>query len=171
MTFFPTRLQVQWAPSRTFRAANSVVVTFAVVRHRSITARLHRQSDVTNRAYRVSKWPLTNRPGTGRSSMARASSIQFLSGSHSSTDLQSVHARKHSALAVALLLAFVAKYPPPSRCASGTETAVRGVVTTGAVTTMVGYQNASLYKSDHPCRVSLLANVSDRGWSYALGLP
>src|ERR1700719_4988082 len=98
MTFFPTRLQVQWAPSRTFRAANSVVVTFVVVRHRSITARLHRQSDVTNRAYRVSKWPLTNPLGPGRSRMARASSIQFLSGSHSSADLQSVHARKHSAL-------------------------------------------------------------------------
>ena len=41
----------------------------------------------------------------------------------------------------------------------------------GAATTMVGYQNASLYKIDHPCRVSLLANVSDRGWSYAPGLP
>jgi hypothetical protein len=27
----------------------------------------------------------------------------------------------------------------------------------GAATTMVGYQNASLYKNDHPCRVSLLA--------------
>src|SRR6476620_1069359 len=50
MTFFPTRLQVQWAPSRTLRAANSVVVTFVVVRHRSSAARLHRQSDVTNRA-------------------------------------------------------------------------------------------------------------------------
>jgi hypothetical protein len=111
MTFFPTRLQVQWAPSRTLRAANSVVVTFVVVRHRSSAARLHRQSDVTNRAYRVSKWPLTNLPGPGRSRMARASSIQFLSGSHSSADLQSVHARKHSALATALILAFVAKNP------------------------------------------------------------
>jgi hypothetical protein len=30
-----------------------------------------------------------------------------------------------------------------------------------------GYQNASLYKIDHPCRVSLPATVSDRGWSYA----
>ena len=111
MTFFPTRLQVQWAPSRTFRAANSVVVTFVVVRHRSITARLHRQSDVTNRAYRVSKWPLTNLLGPGRSRMARASLIQFSSGSHSSADLQSVHARKHSAFAAALILAFVAKNP------------------------------------------------------------
>jgi hypothetical protein len=104
MTFFPTLLKVQWAPSRTFRAANSVVVTFVVVR----------QSDVTNRAHRVSNatfWPLTNLPGSGRSRMARASSIQFLSGSHSSADLQSVHARKHSALATALILAFVAKNP------------------------------------------------------------
>jgi nickel/cobalt transporter (NicO) family protein len=33
---------------------------------------------------------------------------------------------------------------------------------------MVGYQNASLYKIDHPCWVSLLATVGDRGWSYAL---
>jgi hypothetical protein len=41
----------------------------------------------------------------------------------------------------------------------------------GAATTMVGYLNASLYKIDHPCRVSLPATVSDRGWSYArLGL-
>jgi hypothetical protein len=40
----------------------------------------------------------------------------------------------------------------------------------GAAATMVGYQNASLYKIDHPCRVSLPANVSDRGWSNALGL-
>jgi hypothetical protein len=43
--------------------------------------------------------------------MARASLIQFSSGSHSSADLQSVHARKHSAFAVALILAFVAKNP------------------------------------------------------------
>jgi hypothetical protein len=43
--------------------------------------------------------------------MARASLIQFSSGSHSSSDLQSVHARKHSAFAVALILAFVAKNP------------------------------------------------------------
>jgi hypothetical protein len=57
-------------------------------------------------------------------------------------------------------------YQPPSR-ASGTETALRGIATTGA-TTMVGYQNASLYKIDHPCWVSLLATVGDRGWSYAL---
>ena len=77
-----------------------MVVTFAVVRHRSSAARLHRQSDVTNRA------PLTNLPGSGRSRMVRASSIQFLSGSHSSADLQSV-----SALAAALVLAFVAKNP------------------------------------------------------------
>jgi hypothetical protein len=114
MTFFPTRLQAQWAPSRTFRAANSEVVTFVVVRHRSSAARVHRQSDATNRAHRVAKatlWPLTNLPGPGRSRMARASSIQFLSGSHSSADLQSVHARKHSALATALILAFVAKNP------------------------------------------------------------
>ena len=114
MTFFPTRLQVQWAPSKTFRAANSLVVTLVVLRHRSSAARVHRQSDVTNRAHRVSKatlWPLTNLRGPGRSRMARASSIQFLSGSHSSADLQSVHARKHSAFAVALILAFVAKNP------------------------------------------------------------
>jgi hypothetical protein len=58
-------------------------------------------------------------------------------------------------------------YQPPSR-ASGTETALRGIATTGAATTMVGYQNASLYKIDHPCWVSLLATVGDRGWSYAL---
>jgi hypothetical protein len=61
-----------------------------------------------------------------------------------------VHARKHSALATALILAIVAKNP-----SSRTETAVRGVATTGAATTMVGYQNASLYKIDHPCGVSL----------------
>jgi hypothetical protein len=41
----------------------------------------------------------------------------------------------------------------------------------GAAATMVGYQNASLYKIDHPRRVSLPANASDPGWSYALGLP
>ena len=34
---------------------------------------------------------------------ARASSIQFLSGSHSSAGLQSVHARKHNAVAGALI--------------------------------------------------------------------
>ena len=98
----------------TFRAANSVVVTFVVVRHRSSAARVHRQSDVTNRAHRVSKADFVaigQSAGPGRSRMARASSIQFLSGSHSSADLQSVHARKHSALATALILAFVAKYP------------------------------------------------------------
>jgi hypothetical protein len=63
--------------------------------------------------------------GPGRSRMARAFSIQFLSGSHSSADLQSVHARKHSALAMALILAFVAKYPSSIalRKRSGTETA------------------------------------------------
>ena len=36
----------------------------------------------------------------------------------------------------------------------------------GAAATMVGYQNASLYKIDHPCRVSLPANV--KGGSYPL---
>ena len=130
MTFFPTRLQVQWAPSRTLRAANSVVVTFVVVRHRSSAARLHRQSDVTNRGLRVSKatlWPSPNPRSPGRSRMARASSIQFLSGSHSSADLQSVHARKHSAFAVALILAFVAKNPS-YRIVQATDTAFRGVV-------------------------------------------
>jgi len=115
MTFFPTRLQVQWAPSRTLRAANSVVVTFVVVRHRSSAARLHRQSDVTNRGLtelsKATLWPSTNPRSPGRSRMARASLIQFSSGSHSSADLQSVHARKHSAFAVALILAFVAKNP------------------------------------------------------------
>jgi hypothetical protein len=66
------------------------------------------------RSYRVSKatlWPSTNPRSPGRSKMARASLIQFSSGSHSSADLQSVHARKHSAFAVALILAFVAKNP------------------------------------------------------------
>ena len=115
MTFCPTRLQVQWAPSRTLRAANSVVVTFVVVRHRSSAVRLHRQSDVTNRGlteYRKRLCgPSTNPRSPGRSRMARASLIQFSSGSHSSSDLQSVHARKHSAFAVALILAFVAKNP------------------------------------------------------------
>jgi hypothetical protein len=66
------------------------------------------------RSYRVSKatlWPSTNPRSPGRSRMARASLIQFSSGSHSSADLQSVHARKHSAFAAALILAFVAKNP------------------------------------------------------------
>jgi hypothetical protein len=114
------------------------------VRHRSSAARLHRQSDVTNRAYRVSKatlWPVTNLPGPGRSRMARASSIQFLSGSHS-----------------------IALHKP-------NRDRLRGVATTGAATIIVGYQNASLYKIDHPCRVSLLATVGNRGWSCALGIP
>ena len=162
MTFFSTRLQVQWAPSKTFRAANSLVVTLVVLRHRSSAARVHRQSDVTNRAHRVSKatlWPLTNLRGPGRSRMARASSIQFLSGSHSSADLQSVHARKHSALAAALILAFVAKYLSSTALRKRNRDRRSWSCDNRAATTMVGYQNASLYKIDHPCRVSLVART------------
>ena len=47
---------------------------------------------------------------------ARASFIQFSSGSHSSADLQSVHARKHSHLAVALNSAFVTMRSPSIFC-------------------------------------------------------
>ena len=44
---------------------------------------------------------------------ARASSIQFSSGSHSSAEVQSVHARKHSDLAEALISASVAMISSP----------------------------------------------------------
>jgi hypothetical protein len=43
---------------------------------------------------------------------ARASSIQFSSGSHSSAEVQSVHARKHSDFAEALISALVAISSP-----------------------------------------------------------
>jgi len=44
---------------------------------------------------------------------ARASSIQFSSGSHSSADVQSVHAWKHNDFAEALISAFVAMISSP----------------------------------------------------------
>jgi len=71
-----------------------------------------------------------------------------------------VHARKHSAFAAALISAFLAKNP--SSIALRKQNRHRlswGCAMAGAATTMVGYQNASLYKIDHPCRVSLV--VSD----------
>src|SRR5208282_6157964 len=88
-----------------------------------------------------------------RSRVTRASSIQFSSGSHSSADLQSVHAREHSAFAAALISAFVAKNPSSIalRRQDGRQLSW-GSAMAGAATTMVGYQNASLYKIDHPCR-------------------
>src|SRR5208282_6455240 len=88
-------------------------VAFVAVGHRPGAARLHRQSGCYQpRSYWVSKatfWPSTNPRSPARSRVTRASSIQFSSGSHSSADLQSVHAREHSAFAAALISAFVAK--------------------------------------------------------------
>jgi len=107
-------------------------VTFVAVDHRSSAARLHRRSGCYQpRPYWVSKatfWPSTNLRSPARSRVTRASSIQFSSGSHSSADLQSVHARKHSAFAAALISAFVAKNPSSIAWRSRTDTGFRRAV-------------------------------------------
>jgi hypothetical protein len=55
---------------------------------------------------------------------ARASSIQFSSGSHSSAEVQSVHARKHSDFAETLISALVAMISSPVTCAGSTHSPV-----------------------------------------------
>ena len=85
------------------------------------------------------------------SRVARASFIQFLSGSHSSADLQSIHAWKHNALAVARTSSSVAMVPSyitlrRRRILMGSRSAR---VIAGAATTVLGYRHASLYRIDH----------------------
>jgi len=78
-----------------------------------------------------------------------------------------VHALKHSALATALILAFVAKNPSYTALRKRNRDRRSWSCDNRRGNNYAGYQNASLYKIDHPCRVSLPATVSDRGWSYA----
>jgi hypothetical protein len=100
---------------------------------------------------------------------ARASSIQFSSGSHSSAEVQSVHARKHSDFAEALISALVAMISSPvtlrwQYTLSGLR---KAYVMPSVAMVMLNYRSASLYKIDHACRVGRLCLVITKRMSHA----